>query len=260
MNINIKYPTHLQEIPLSAYQKWLKVEETTNDEEILAFKFVSIFCGLDMRTVSRMAVKDVYFLIGKIKEVLSQEAKFNKRWKFNGIEFGMVPDLENMSFGEYIDVESHLTKWDGLHKAMAVLYRPITETYKDTYEVEEYEPNEKYMDIMQNLPLNIVLGTSLFFCNLEKELLNNLTQFLKTETKRMNNKTIIANGPNSTKIGNGTIPFIELAMEICSSSTELQKFPYIKQLPTLNILRKKTKPRQANVKNKLDKQKQKVKV
>ena len=260
MNINIKYPTHLQEIPLSAYQKWLKVEETTNDEEILAFKFVSIFCGLEMRTVSRMGVKDVYFLIGKIKEVLGQEAKFNKRWKFNGVEFGLVPDLENMSFGEYIDVESHLTKWDGLHKAMAVLYRPITQTYKDTYEVEEYEPNEKYMEIMQNLPLNIVLGTSLFFCNLEKELLRNLTQFLKEETKRMNNKTIIANGRNSTKIGNGTIPFIELAMEICSSSTELQRYPFIKPLPTLNILRKKTRPKQANVKNKLDKPKQKIKI
>ncbi len=260
MNIDIKYPTHLQEIPLSAYQKWLKVEETTNDEEILAFKFVSIFCGLDMRTVSRMAVKDVYFLIGKIKEVLSQEAKFNKRWKFNGIEFGMVPDLENMSFGEYIDVESHLTKWDGLHKAMAVLYRPITETYKDTYEVEEYEPNEKYMDIMQNLPLNIVLGTSLFFCNLEKALLHNLTQFLKTETKRLNNKTNIVSTRSSTKTGNGTTPFIELAMEICSNSTKLQKYPFIKPLRSFRMLHKKTKPRQANVKNKLDKQKQKVKV
>jgi len=259
MDINIKYPTHLQEIPLSAYQKWLKVEETTNDEEILAFKFVSIFCGLEMRTVSRMAVKDVYFLIGKIKEVLSQEAKFNKRWKFNGIEFGMIPDLENMSFGEYIDVESHLTKWDGLHKAMAVLYRPITETYKDTYEVEEYEPNEKYMDIMQNLPLNIVLGTSLFFCNLEKALLRNLTQFLKTETKRMSNKTSIASTRSSTKIGNGTIPFIELALEICSSSTELQKYPFIKPLHTFRTLHKKTKPKQVSAKNKLDKQKQKIK-
>ena len=77
MNINIKYPTHLQEIPLSAYQKWLKVEETTNDEEILAFKFVSIFCGLEMKTVSRMSVKDVYFLINKIKEVLNQKPKIN---------------------------------------------------------------------------------------------------------------------------------------------------------------------------------------
>lgn len=258
MNIKIKYPTHLQEIPLSAYQKWLRVEETTNDEEILAFKFVSIFCGLDMKTVSRMAVKDVYFLIDKIKEVLLQKPKFHKRWKFDGVEFGMVPDLENISFGEYIDIESHLTKWDGIHKAMAVLYRPITEKFKDTYSIEEYEPNERYHDIMENMPLNIVLGTSLFFCNLEKELLANLTSYLKTETNKMNEQTNIANGRNLTKTGVGTIPYIELAMEICSGSTSAQKFLSIRPLTFCHTLRKKTKPRQANAKDKLDKQKQKI--
>lgn len=254
MNIKIKYPTHLQEIPLSAYQKWLKVEETTNDEEILAFKFVSIFCGLEMRTVSKMAVKDVYFLIDKIKEVLSQEAKFNKRWKYNGIEFGMVPDLEKITWGEYIDIESHITKWDGLDKAMAVLYRPIVETYKDTYKVEEYEPNDEHHDIMKNLPLNIVLGTSLFFCNLEKGLISNLTICLATETEKMETKTSIANGRNFPGPGNGIIPFIESAMEICSSSTRLQRYPFIKPLPTFRILRKKTKRNKANVKEFQDKQ------
>lgn len=254
MNIDIKYPTHLQEIPLSAYQKWLKVEQTTNDEEILAFKFVSIFCGLDMKTVSRMAVKDVYFLIDKIKEVLTQQPKFHKRWKFNGVEFGMVPDLENISFGEYIDIESHITKWDGLHKAMAVLYRPITDKRKDTYIIQEYKADEKYHDLMLNLPLNIVLGTSIFFCNLENALLNNLTTFLKKETKKMSNKTISANGRNLTKNGIGITAYIELAMEISKGSTPSLKYPYIKPLPTFHTLRKKTKSKQTSAKDKLEKQ------
>ena len=258
MNVKIKYPTHLQEIPLSSYQKWLKVEQTTNDEEILAFKFVSIFCGLDMKTVSRMAVKDVYFLINKVKEVLTQKAKFNQRWKYNGIEFGMVPDLEKITWGEYIDIESHITKWDGLHKAMAVLYRPKTNTFKDTYEIAEYKSDEQYHEFMENLPLNIVLGTSLFFWNLENALLHNLTEFLKTETAKMTNKTISANGDNLTKNGIGTIAYIELAAEISKNLVPLQKYPYIKPLPSFRTLRKKTKWKQTSATDKLEKQKVKA--
>ena len=254
MEIKISYPTHLQEIPLSCYQEWLKVEESTNDEEILAFKFVSIFCGLEMKTVSRMAVKDVYFLIDKIKEVLTSEPKFHKRWKYDGIEFGLVPDLEHISWGEYIDIESHLTKWDGIHKAMAVLYRPITETFRDTYEIEEYEPNDKYMEIMKHLPLNIVLGTSVFFCSLENALLSNLTSYLKTETKKMN-ETNIANGRSLANSSAGITQFFELAMEICSSSTELQKYLCVKPLPTFRTFVKRTRSKRTNAKNKLDVQK-----
>jgi hypothetical protein len=257
MNINIKYPTHLQEIPLSAYQKWLKVEETTNDEEILAFKFVSIFCGLEMKTVSRMSVKDVHFIINKIKEVLNQKPEFHKRWKYNGVEFGLIPDLENMSFGEYIDVESHLTKWDGLHKAFAVLYRPITNTLKDTYTIAEYKPNEKYMEIMQNLPLNIVLGTSLFFLNLESELLNNLTLYLKKQTRKTK-KTNIVNGRSLPSRGIGTIAFTDLAAEISKELIASPIVPYLKPLPSFRTLRKKTKSKPTSAKDKLEKQKIKV--
>lgn len=259
MEVKISYPTHLQEIPLSSYQQWLKVEETTNDEEILAFKFVSIFCGLEMQTVSRMAVKDVYFLIDKIKEVLTSKPKYHKRWKYDGIEFGMVPDLEHITFGEYIDIESHLTKWDGIHKAMAVLYRPITEKFRDTYEIEEYEPNEKYMEIMKHLPLNIVLGTSVFFCNLETALLSNLTSFLKTETKKMNT-TNLANGRSSTKVGVGTIQYLELAAEICTVSTQQQRYLYLRPLPTFRTLRKRTKLKRRKGENNNAKQRQKDKL
>lgn len=257
MDIKIKYPTHLQEIPLSAYQKWLKVEETTNDEEILTFKFVSIFCGLDMQTVSRMAVKDIYFLVEQIKEVLNQKAQFNKRWKFDGVEFGMIPDLKNISWGEYIDIESHITKWDGLHKAMAVLYRPITNTFKDTYEIAEYKADEKYHDIMQHLPLNIVLGTSIFFCNLEKELYRNLTHYLKRVAKKTN-KTILANGANLLKHGIGTIAFTELPAEISKTLRPSQNYPFIKPLPFFRTLHKKTKSKQTSATDKLEKQKVKA--
>lgn len=247
MEVKIKYPTHLQEIPLSSYQEWLKVQKNTNDEEILAFKFVSIFCGLDMKTISRMAVKDVHFLIGKIKEVLVQEPKFHKRWKFGGYEFALIPDIENMSWGEFIDVDSHLTEWENIHKAMAVLYRPITKKMDDSYEVMEYNADEVFHEIMLNCPLNIVMSTLVFFWILERELFNNLIAFLKNETKTIQDKTNLANGLNFPSATAGTIRSIELAREIYMSLKEQLDSPYAKPSHIFPTLPKKKKWKQTSV-------------
>ncbi len=246
MDIKIKYPSHLQEIPLSAYQDWLKVQENTNDEELLAFKFVSIFTGLDLRTISRMSVKDVHFLIGKIKEVLTQEPKFHRRWKFGGKEFGLVPELEKLTWGEYIDIDSNLQDWGNMHKAMAVLYRPIEKKLDDTYELVEYKADEVYHDIMLHCPMNIVMSTLVFFWTLEKTLLNNLVTFLKNETKKSPEEINLVNGRNSTSNGTGTTAYIELAMEIYTNLTEQPNYHYVKPLRSFPTLPKKKRSKQTN--------------
>lgn len=254
MNINIKYPTHLQEIPLSAYQKWLKVEETTNDEEILAYKFVQIFTGVDLKTINKMSLNDINFLILEIKTVLEQKPKFHKRWKFNGVEFGFIPNLEKISFGEYIDAEAGLKKIDKFHEALAVLFRPIKKTYKDTYEIEEYEGNDKYHELMKNCPLNIAMGTTFFFYNLEKTLLRSMLSYLSKETTKMS-ETNTASGRNSPNNGIGTIQFLKSQMEKLKTSTPLQSYPYIKPLHTLHILYKKNESKTMSENDKLKTQK-----
>lgn len=238
MKVKITYPSHLQEIPLSAYQKWLKVEQNTNDEELLAYKFVQIFTGIDLKTINKMAVKDVNFLILEIKKVLEQKPQFHKRWKFNGVEFGFIPDMQKISWGEYIDAEMGLKDFDNLHKAMAVLFRPITKTHKDTYEIEEYTGDERYHEIMKLCPLNIVLGTSFFFFNSERELLSNTTKFLKEETKKLTKMTS-RKRRNFKELGDGIIQFTEYLEKESKTLTPLQSYPFIKPLPFLRISSKR---------------------
>ena len=239
MNIKIKYPSHLQEIPLSAYQKWLKIEENTNDDEILSYKFVQTFTGIDLKTINQMSIKDVNFLILEIKKVLEQKPKFHKRWKHNGVEFGFIPDLENMSWGEYIDAEAGLKDFENLHTAMAVLFRPITKKNKDTYEIEEYTGDDKYHEIMKSCPLNIVLGTSVFFCNIESALLSNMATFLKREMSKMNEATTPSQ-PNSNANGVGTTVFLDALEKELKTLTPSQSYPSIRPLRSLHIWSKKT--------------------
>ena len=56
-----------------------------------------------------------------------QFKKINVKY-INGdeVEFGFIPKLDNISLGEFVDLDSYMSDWDNMHKAMAVLYRPVT--------------------------------------------------------------------------------------------------------------------------------------
>ena len=85
-------------------------------------------------------------------------------------EFGFIPNLDKMSFGEYIDLESYITDWDNMHKAMAVMYRPIVAGKKHLYEIEPYEGSDKWADVMKDAPVNVAIGALVFFYRLGKKL------------------------------------------------------------------------------------------
>ena len=185
---------------------------------------------------------------------------FQNRFTFKGIEFGIIPDLENMSWGEYIDIETYISDFENIHKAMGALYRPISKTYKDTYEIQKYNADGKYDELMEFCPLDIVLGASVFFCNLEKILLVNTISCLKEMTKTMptSDKQIFQNKHNLASNGNGIMPFLKSQMETLQSMTPLPSYPLGKSLHSLHIPYKKTKYTTKSAKDKLENQKVKA--
>jgi hypothetical protein len=64
---------------------------------------------------------------------------------------------------------------------MAVMYRPIKETFKDRYSIHDYNGSDEYSDLMKFAPLQIVKGANVFFWSLEKDLLKATLTFLETE-------------------------------------------------------------------------------
>ena len=64
-----------------------------------------------------------------------------------------------------------------MHKAMAVLFRPITKHYKQLYDIEEYESSSKYEDYMRRMPLNVALGALVFFYRLGMKLSRYTTDY-----------------------------------------------------------------------------------
>lgn len=138
-----------------------------------------------------------------------------------GVEFGFIPNLDDMTFGEYTDLDTYITDWEQMHKAMAVLYRPIKKKgLNDTYEIEKYNGSITYSDVMKHAPLDVVFGANVFFYNLGNELLKSTMNYLE------NNKEVqtILHQHNLDNGGDGIVQSMLLLKETLLSLTESQTY------------------------------------
>jgi hypothetical protein len=238
MKLKIIEPTELSEIPLQSYQKWMKVVEGTDDEELLQHKFVQIFLGLQLNEAVQIRANDIRSFMQSLAKVLKQKPEFKQTFSFGGTEYGFIPDLENISWGEYMDIEQNLTNWETYHIALSVMYRPITKKYKDTYEIMEYKGDEAFHELFKMIPLDIALSGSVFFYNLERELLRDTLLSLELEMKtqeRMNTQK----DHNSISNGGGITASIGYLRETLLDLTKLSPYLFINALPTSAMRSKK---------------------
>ena len=227
MKLELLIPTSLDEIPLKHYQEFRKTVDTSNDPEFISEKMVQLFCGIELKDVVKIKATDLSDMVEHFNRLFAVKPTFKHRFKIGDIEFGFIPNLEQISWGEYIDAEKYLSSWDNMHKAMAVLYRPIKNTKGDKYEIIDYEGTSEYSDLMKFTPVSIAMGASVFFWTLGLELLEALGDYLERETRKMS-KATTANKHNLESNGDGISQSMQQLKEIFSTSIGLQSNPLLK--------------------------------
>jgi hypothetical protein len=234
MKTEIVIPTTLSEIPLMNYQKFIKLVEGSNDEELIAQKSIEIFCGLNMQEVLKIKWSDVVGLANHFNQLFQKKTEFKTRFKIKDMEFGFIPNLEEMSFGEYVDLDHNIGKVETFHKAMAVLYRPITKKTKDTHEIMPYLGTDEFSGLMKYAPLDIAMAASVFFYHLGNDLVQaSLTSLEQEMRKNKELKTTIQNGLSSINSGDGIIQSMHSLKETLQSLMKLPNWEYGSALPTL---------------------------
>ena len=228
MKLELTIPTDLNEITLGQYQQFIKVKEATTDNEMLAEKMIQIFCGIELKEVVNIKFTEVQKLVEHFNKLFSETPKFTPTFKIKDMEFGFIPDLENISFGEYVDLEENLKSWETYHKAMAVMYRPIKMKRKDGHEIYKYTGTAEFSDLMKFAPLGVVLSSSVFFWNLGSELLQSTIAYLEQEiTKNPKILEILAKQHNFKNNGVGINQFMHSLKEMSANLTELPKWDYL---------------------------------
>jgi hypothetical protein len=178
MNIEINVPSSLSEITLGQYQKFLKIAENNQEGNFLDAKMIEIFCGIPLSDSYKLKMSSVTAILDILNEMLSQTPKHVERFKMNGVEYGFIPDLDEMSLGEYIDLDNNASDWEKMHVAMNVLYRPIKTSKVGKYNIEEYDV--KFPEVMKDMPLDAAIGSLFFFYNLGMELANHTIAYSVT--------------------------------------------------------------------------------
>lgn len=239
MQLELTVPTSLNEIPLVNYQEFIKMREKTNDDEFMAQKMIEIFCGIKLKEVVNLKMTEVNKLIIHFNELFSYTPKLIPTFKIGELEFGFITNLEDISFGEYVDLESNLKSWETYHKAMAVMYRPIKRKAKakvkgeETYEIQQYTGADEFAELMKYAPLDVVLGSSVFFWSLGNELLLATMDYLENEMKTNKNLSqTLAKQLNLPSDGDGINQYMQSLKETSLSLTKLPEWDYLNVLPT----------------------------
>ena len=197
MEVKITVPDSLKDIPLHKYQRFHKVLEVNKDASFndlfIQEKILQIFCDLPLSDALKYRKKDIDNITEIIAKTLEQKPDLIQSFKIGDTEFGFIPKLEDMTFGEYIDLDNSIGDVQNLHKAMAVLYRPIKQKIKDKYLIEEYR-GDNYHEAMKHTPMDAVVSSMLFFWNLGIELSKVMIAYLQDQEDLTQEQISVLNG------------------------------------------------------------------
>ncbi len=186
--IKLRVPDNWGDITIRQYQQFMDIMESKKREKTKTLEMVSLFCNVDKKVLKDMSFGDLQkvsnILIQMTKEDPS-EIKIVKHIKFKDEKFAIIPNMSEMTTGEFIDLETYCEdSTKNLHKIMSILYRKQIGDVNmfGRYEVESYDPSEEKKEAMKDLPMNYALGVLNFFFSLGEILLEDLNNSLNPQT------------------------------------------------------------------------------
>ena len=207
MKVEILVPDTLSDITLGQYQKYLSIIEGSEDASFIDIKMIEIFCGVKLSETLKMKFADIKAVCDILEQMLLEKPQLIQRFKMKGVEYGFIPNLEAITMGEFIDLETFLSDWKEMHRAMAVLYRPVSHKYGDKYTIEDYKETDG--EHMKDMPMDAVFGCMLFFYSLGIDLSEAMMNYLQDQEE-----TALMQFPNSEGDGDGINQFTHSLREM----------------------------------------------
>ena len=174
--MKITVPTSLSEITLRQYKHFLRIEKEATGDKFIQAKMIEIFCDVPLDKVILLKLKDSEEIIQILSELFDSKPGLVKTFKIGKTQYGFHPQLDDLTLGEYIDLDTFIGDWDNMEKAMNVLYRPILVKMKGKYIIEEYivDNHEALLD----MPMDAAMSAIFFLWNLGLDLSRIMTNSL----------------------------------------------------------------------------------
>jgi hypothetical protein len=165
-------------ISIDKYVKIYKAKELFTDEYFAA-KIINIVCDTPLDDLLDSDYQEVNYLAAQILEMIPiDKPKFKDRFEIDGVHYGFFPTWKELSFAEFVDMDTISTKkpeelLSMLHILAAIMYRPIIEekSHHD-FQIEKYDVEKMKVrsEIFKHkLDISYVLGAQFFFINYAKK-------------------------------------------------------------------------------------------
>ena len=230
--LDLNIPKTLRGVKLREWVKFFDIYEKNKDNdsnEFLNKKMLEIFCGTKLKDLHKIPVSSFDSIIEHLYNILNSDTPLVNRFKMKGsddveVEFGFIPNLDKMTYGEWEDLENYIWDNKNMHRAMAVLYRPLVYNIGDKYKIHEYQGTDFYAEVMREMPIDIALGAKVFFYRLATKLGvytmdSTLKQYLKSE--EANSQEL------SEKNGKVIKEYMNSHKEMLAELEKLQSFQFI---------------------------------
>ena len=192
--IEISIPQSYEDITLRKYlelQRELKNYE--DDVEAQSAVLVTYLCGIDSKDLSGLGRADYVNISADISSWIGNtNYPLQQLIWIDGVEYGLEPNLSNMSYGAYADITQYdtITIDDNWAKIMSILYRPVTKKVRDTYEIERYTGSVDYNKFL-DVTMDKHFGTLFFFVHLSTDLVKSILNSTKEAETNPNIKSIL---------------------------------------------------------------------
>ena len=202
MPIKINIPSSLKDITLRDYKHFLDIQKENKEDRFLNAKMIQVFCKVNLEQVMRLKLSDSESIVKIISDMFEEKPALVKKFKIGKTEYGFHPELDAMTLGEYIDLDTFISDWDNMEKAMNVLYRPVLVSVKERYSIEDY--NIDTASDMLDMPMDAVMSAVFFLWNLGIELSTAMTNSLDNQETELLTQYL-----NSQKNGVGINQFLD---------------------------------------------------
>jgi hypothetical protein len=172
-------------------EKWLQlISAETGSKTKEAEETIAALSDIPKKLVKELSLRDVAVLMNKIAELQAkQDTLLKKVIEIDGVEYGMHPDLSEITLGEYADIETIIK--DGLEKkmpeVMAILFRPVTDKGENgVYTIEAYDGEITIRaEQMKKMSAEQVQSALVFFYHFATAFMKATPSFLQERSQEM---------------------------------------------------------------------------
>ena len=211
MKVTVTYPETWADVKLTNYlehTKYIKPWEKSDDYIAKTIQSSALhFCNVLPEHLNQLPASALTKISVTLSDLFKDAHKLPlvKELTIGDTVYGFIPELDNMTYGEYLDLVTYTKKdmWDNIPTIMSILYRPIVNRVGKLYTIEPYNgtPEARLELFKYVLTMDIVFGAVAFFLNLQKDLATGILNYLSQTLKETNQIEVLTALQDSLKHG-----------------------------------------------------------